>query len=325
MKTKGKSNIIIYQAPNGAIELKGDFDKETVWASQIEMSQIFDVNVPAISKHIKNIYLDGELDEKSTVSKMEIVQNENWRKVKRTVQFYNLDVLISVWYRINSITWTKFRQRATKTLNQHITQWYTINKKILQKNYHAFMKSVEEVKKLVSKTALRTDDVLELIKFFGQTWFSLDAYDKWEIPLRKQTSKTVHFHAQNLYDAIEKLKTDLLKKWVATDLFAQEKYTWSLEGILGNILQTAFGKDLYPSIESKAAHLLYFIIKDHPFNDGNKRTWAFSFVWFLQMVWYDFRAKITPEALTTITLLIATSDPKDKQRLIDLVMMMLQG
>lgn len=311
--------MIIYQAPNGAIELKGDFDKETVWASQAQMATLFDVDQSVLSRHIKNIFKDGEVDQKSNMQKMHIPNSD------KPVVFYSLDVILAIGYRTNSRVAIQFRKWSTSILKGHLLKWYTINKKILQKNYHAFMKSVEEVKKLVSKTALRTDDVLELIKFFGQTWFSLDAYDKWEIPLRKQTSKTVHFHAQNLYDAIEKLKTDLLKKWVATDLFAQEKYTWSLEGILGNILQTAFGKDLYPSIESKAAHLLYFIIKDHPFNDGNKRTWAFSFVWFLQMVWYNFRAKITPEALTTITLLIATSDPKDKQRLIDLVMMILQG
>lgn len=117
----------------------------------------------------------------------------------------------------------------------------------------------------------------------------------------------------------------MIKKNEATDLFAQEKQLGSLEGVLGNVFQSTFGEDVYPSIESKASHLLYFIIKNHPFNDGNKRSGAFTFIWFLQKAKYSFREKITPEALTAITLLIATSDPKDKQRMIDLMILLLSG
>lgn len=319
-----KQNIIIYQAPNGAIELKGDFDKETVWASQGQMAEIFWVTPQNITLHLKGIYKDQELTEHATCKESLQVQTEGARTVNRKIKIYNLDVLIAVWYRINSVTGTKFRQRATKTLKQHITEGYSINRKVLQKNYTSFMKSVDEVKALMDKRVVSSDDVLELIKFFGNTWFSLDAYDKWVIPVHRKTAKSVRLHAQKLYSAIEKLKIDLIEKWETTDLFAQEKKVWALEGILWNVLQTAFWKDVYPTIETKAAHLLYFIIKNHPFNDWNKRTGAFSFVWFLQTVGYTFRTKITPEVLTSITLLIATSDPKDKDRLINLVILMLQ-
>lgn len=144
------SDILIYQAPNGAIELKWDVNHETILANQIEMSQIFWVNIPAISKHIKNIYKEKELEHEATVSKMEIVQNENGRIVKRKVNYYNIDMMISVWYRINSLTGTKFRQRATTTLRQHITQGFTINPNRIQLNYQKFLQAVDDVKALAS-------------------------------------------------------------------------------------------------------------------------------------------------------------------------------
>lgn len=225
------------------------------------MAEMFWVTSQNITLHIKNIYKDQELHEKATCKESLQVQTEGNRTIKRKIRVYNLDVLIAVWYRISSITGTRFRQWATKVLSEHITQWYTINKKILQKNYNTFMKSVEDIKKLVSRSSLPNNDVLELIKFFGQTWFSLDAYDKWNIPLRRQTAKKIHIQAKKLYLAIAQLKQELFEKWEATELFAQEKKKWSIEWILGNVLQTAFWKDIYPSIETKAAHLLYFIVK----------------------------------------------------------------
>lgn len=153
----------------------------------------------------------------------------------------------------------------------------------------------------------------------------MDAFDKQQFPTKKQTPKTIKLEAKQLATDIAQLKQDLIDKGQATDLFAAEKQSGSLEGIFGNVFQTAFGQDVYPSIESKASHLLYFIVKNHPFNDGNKRTGAFAFVWLLQKARYTFRDKITPEALTAITLLIATSDPKDKERIVDLVILLLQG
>lgn len=321
--TSKDTNIVVYQASDGSIELRWDSNHETIWASQAQMAEIFGVDIRTINEHINNIFNSKELEKDPTIRKFQIVQQEGNRKVKRDILHYNLDMIISIWYRINSVTATKFRQWATKTLKQHITQWYTINKNRIQQNYDLFLHAVEEVKALSHQNKIWSDDVLELITFFWQTWFSLDAYDRWELSLDRPTQKKVTLQAKKLYTEIQQFKTELMKKWEATELFAYEKQPWSLEWIIGNVLQTAFGKDVYPSIESKAVHLLYFIIKNHPFNDGNKRTGAFAFVRFLQMVWYNFRSKITPETLTSITLLIATSDPQDKQRVVDLVMLLL--
>jgi len=242
----------------------------------------------------------------------------------KPVKFYSLDVILAIGYRTKSAIAIKFRQWATQTLKQHITQGYTINKNLLEKNYELFQQAISDIQKL-SQNKISSDDILELIKAFGQTWFSLDAFDKNSIQTTHQTQQTIAIESQKLYTDLAKLKQELITRGEATDFFAQEKSSKSLESIIGNIFQSAFGQDAYPSIESKASHLLYFIIKNHPFNDGNKRSGAFAFIWFLKKVGFDFSTKITPEALTAITLLIAISDPKDKQRMIDVVILLLTG
>lgn len=314
---------IIYQAPNGAIELRWDVEKETLRANRSEMSQIFGVNPQAISKHILNIYKEEELEQESTSSKMELVQEEWWRSVKRRIDFYNLEVLIAVWYRISSKTWTKFRQWATQTLQQHITQWYTINPQRIEKNYEKFLAAVEEVKWLAKNSVLSSENIIELIKSFSKTWFSLDAFDKWIEQQQNHDQASVRIESKDLYKDIIILRDTLIEKNQATMLFAQEKNNGGLEGILWNIYQSAFWEDVYPSTQSKASHLLYFVVKNHPFTDGNKRSWAFAFIRFLQKSGYVFRGKISPEALTAITLLIATSDPKEKEKVVGLVMLLL--
>lgn len=153
-KNKSQSELLVYQASNWAIELKADINEETIWANQIQMSEIFWVNPQAISKHIQNIYKEWELEKKATSSKLELVQTEGNRRVTRQVNHYNLDILIAVGYRISSVTWTKFRQRATQTLRKHITQWYTINSNRIKYNYEAFLNAVEEVKQLDNKKTL---------------------------------------------------------------------------------------------------------------------------------------------------------------------------
>jgi prophage maintenance system killer protein len=321
MKKQKLSNIVIYQAPNGAIELKGDFDKETVWANLDQIASVFGRDKSVISRHIKNIFKEEELEKKSVVAFFATTATDG---KTYQVEYFNLDVIISVGYRVNSKVATEFRKWATKTLKQHITEGYTINKKLLQKNYTLFQQALCDIQK-ISQNKLSSQDVLELVKTFSQTWFSLDAFDKENFQTKKQTQKSITVEAKKLYADLEVLKKELIAKNEATELFAEEKQKGSLEGILGNIFQSVFGQDAYPSIESKASHLLYFIVKNHPFTDGNKRSGAFAFIWFLQKAKYGFRDKITPEALTAITLLIATSDPKDKQRMVDLVILLLTG
>lgn len=328
MKKKQKlPNIIIYQAPNGAIELKGDFEKETIWASQSQIANIFEVDRTVISKHIKNIFKDKELDEKLVSAKFAHTTPHGAMQGKtqtKEVQYYNLDIILAVGYRIKSSVAIQFRRWATETLKTHITQGYTINKKLLQKHYSLFQKALTDIQK-ISQNKLSSNDILELVKAFSHTWFSLDAFDKGEFHIKQQTQKSIRCETKKLYEDLEIFKQELIKQKQATELFAQEKEKGNLEGIFGNIFQTAFGEDVYPSIESKASHLLYFIVKNHPFNDGNKRSGAFAFIWFLQKAKYHFHHKITPEALTAITLMIAISDPKEKQKMIDLVILLLSG
>lgn len=316
---------IIYQAKNGALELRGDLTVETIWASQRQMAEIFDVNPQAITKHIKNIYKEGELKEKSTCSKMEQVGMEGSRQVSRRVNFYNLDIMISVGYRINSTVGTKFRQWATKVLKQHVTKGYTINQKVLARHQAEFLHVVEDIKALsAGNQKVGVEDVLELVKAFSGTWFSLQSYDEEGLPRTGSTKRDVSVTADELVADIALLKQELVHKGEATELFAQERASGSLAGIMGNVLQSVFGRDAYETVEEKAAHLLYFVIKNHPFTDGNKRTGAFSFVWFLRKTGVDFADVISPETLTTLTLLIAESNPRDKNRMIGLVLLLLR-
>ena len=317
--------MVIYQAKNGAIELRGDFGKETIWANRMQMAEMFEVNPQAISKHIQNIYAEKELNRRATSSKMELVQNESGRIVKRVVDIYNLEVLIAVGYRINSVVGTKFRQWATKTLREHITKGYTINRRQIAKNYEAFMKSVADIQLLLPEhIALDPKAVIELIKEFAGTWMSLDAYDKETLISIGTTKKEIKLSGMELTQAIANLKFELHKKGEATEIFAQERDRGSVEGIVGNVMQSFAGKALYATVEEKAAHLLYFMVKNHPFVDGNKRSGAFAFVWFLRKTKVKGTRNINPSALTALTLLIAESDRKKKDQMTALITQMLK-
>lgn len=320
-----KDKIQIYQAENGEIRLKFDEKKETVWANQKQIADIFWVERSVVTKHIRNIYKNWEIDKSSTCAKIAQVQIEGKRQVKREVEYYNLDVILAVWYRVNSAKAIKFRQWASKVLKDYIVKWYALNeKRLIKKKYTDFKKVIENLESLVKGKNIKADEILDLIKDFWKTWFDLENFDKWNLPQKGFTQKDLKILAKELYDVIEKLKQDLIKQGLATKMFAQEKQTWALEWILGNIFATAFWEEVYPTIEEKAAHLLYFIVKNHPFNDGNKRTGAFAFVWFLQKAGLDFKSKITPNALTTLTLLIAQYPPGEKEKMIWLVLQLLR-
>lgn len=320
-----RNKTVIYQAKNGAIELRTDKNKETIWANRMQMAEMFCINPQAISKHIQNIYKEKELTKKATSSKMELVQNESGRIVKRQVDIYNLEILIAVGYRINSVVGTKFRQWATKTLKEHITKGYTINRKQIGANYDAFMKSVADIQNLLPEhITLDPKTILELIKEFAGTWVSLDAYDKEELKVIGVTKKSIKLSGQELTDAIFNLRSELIKKGEATDIFAQERSSGSVEGIVGNVMQSFAGKDVYKTAEEKAAHLLYFMVKNHPFVDGNKRSGAFAFIWFLRKTKIKTMRNINPSALTALTLLIAESKPEKKEQMVALVTQMLK-
>ncbi len=320
------NKLLIYQGKNGEILLKEDSKNDTIWANQKQIAEIFGVDSDTIWYHFKNVYKDAELKKEWTTEESSVVQKEWDRNVTRKIVFYNLDAIISVWYRVNSKEATQFRIWATKTLKEHITKGFTINPQRLQKNYDVFMQAVDEVKKLLPEhsNAIKTEDILELIKSFANTWFNLESYDEDTLPVEGFTKEDLVVQADDLYSDVARFKQELIEKWQATDFFAQERTQKSLEGIFWNIFQSFGGEDVYPTLEEKAAHLLYFIVKNHPFTDGNKRTGAFSFIWFLSRVGFEFKEKITPEALTVITLLVAESNPKDKTRIVGLIMLLLK-
>ena len=317
-----KPHTIIYQAKNGAIELKGDWTQDTIWASLDQISSVFGRDKSVISRHIKNIYKDEELEKDAVIAFFATTAKDG--KIYQ-VEYFNLDMILSIGYRVNSKTATRFRQWATKTLKQHITKGYSINKKVLAQNYDEFLKAIETVKTLIpANSEFKTGDALELVKFFAETWFALDAYDKSDLPQSGLNKSQVKFTADELIQALVELKQDLYKKKMATKLFGQEKQPNAIAGIVGNIFQSAFGEEIYPSIEEKAAHLLYFIIKNHPLNDGNKRSGAFAFIWLLNKTKTLNTSKITPQVLTTLTLLVAESDPHNKDQIIGLILQILK-
>lgn len=317
--------LVIYQAKSGAIELRADTKQDTIWATQKQLAQVFEVDVRTVNEHIKNIYRTDELKEDSTIRKFRTVKVEGLRQIARNIDHYNLDMIISVGYRVNSKKATIFRQWATKTLKSHIVDGYTINRSRIKQNYTKFLKAVDQVRNLLSTgNIIDNESVLELVKLFAHTWFSLDAYDKSKLPVTGATQKQAVFIADDLVKAISQLKKELLSKGEATDLFSVDRDKNSLSNIVSNVFQSYDNNDLYPSTEEKAAHLLYFVVKNHPFIDGNKRCGAFSFIWFLRKAKLLNIAKITPEALIALTILVVESDPKDKPKIIGLILLLLK-
>lgn len=314
-------DMVVYQTKSGALELRGDFTNETVWASLDQLARLFGRDKSVISRHIKNIFAEGELAQKAVVAKIATTAADG---KTYQVDYYNLDAIISIGYRVNSKTATEFRQWATTTLRQHIVEGYTINPARVSRNYEQFMQAVGQVQSVLpANSTIDNTEVLELVRLFADTWFSLDAYDKESLKPAKVNKKKVKLTAQELRSALDVLKAELIKKKEAVDNFSQPRNPDSLEGIVGNVMQSFGGKAVYPSVESKAAHLLYFIIKNHPFVDGNKRSGAYAFVWFLSKVRVLNTQRLSPTALTALTLLIAESNPSDKDKMIALVEMLI--
>ncbi len=324
---KANDQIVIYQTNSGALELRADADRDTFWLTQQQVGEIFNVQKAAISKHVKNIFESGELTQKATVSKMETVQIEGERSIKRNIEYYNLDLVLSIGYRVNSKQATHFRQWATKTLKQYIAEGYLINKKRIAQNYEQFQKAIAEIKYLLPKgeqMPMDNESVLELVNLFADTWLSLDAYDKDALSAKGMTKKRVALTAEKLSSSLAELKSMLIKKGEATDLFGRERGIGNVSGIVGNVMQSFGGHELYPTVEEKAAHLLYFMVKNHPFADGNKRSGAYSFIWFLRQAKILDTTRMTATALTAITILVAESNPKDKEKMIRLILTLLK-
>ena len=316
-KFSSTSEAIIYQSSTGAIELQKDQSSETVWAAQDDIADIFEVERSVITKHIRNILKDKELDANSVCAKMArtAIDGKTYR-----VQFYNLDVILAVGYRTNSTKAIAFRKWATQVLKDQIVKGYSLNPQRLEKNYTQFLEAVAQVKKLLPPhSVIDHENIFELITLFADTWLSLDAYDRDMLAPMGGTKKQIEITADQLQSALKELRQALIAKGEATELFGTERSEGNLTGIVGNVFQSFGDQELYPSIEEKAAHLLYFIIKNHPFVDGNKRSGAYAFIWLLRQAQILDVTRMSPSALTALTLLIAESNPSDKDKMVGLV------
>ena len=218
-----------------------------------------------------------------------------------------------------------FRQWSTKTLRSYIIDGYAINRSRIRKNYDAFLQAVDEVKALLpAGTIIDNESVLELITLFSDTWLSLEAYDTDRLIKKGVTKKDVTLTATALTKALAELKAELMRKGEATNLFGSDRHKDAVAGIVGDVMQSFGGKPVYSTIEERAAHLLYFIVKNHPFTDGNKRSGAYAFIWYLQKAGILNASRITPPALTALTLLVAETESKQKERTINLILQMLK-
>ncbi len=319
-----KGEIAIYKTPQNEVELKVRMENETVWLDAHQTALLFGVNRPAIVKHINNIYKTRELDEKLTCSKMEQVAADG--KIRK-MNLYNLDMIISVGYKVNSQRATQFRIWATNTLKNYLVKGYAINEKRLLEAKNKFRELQEAVlflQKQSKKELLKGQEteILSLLADYSKTLSLLEQYDKGKLGEEKGRKTKFILRYGDCVKIITELKRELIAKKEAGDLFAQER-GGSFEGIINGLRQTFAKKELYPTIEDKASHILYLVIKDHPFSDGNKRTAAFLFVYFLDKSGYLFKKsgerKINDNALVALALLIAESNPKDKETMIKII------
>ncbi len=322
------ADISIYEGPSGTIEVR--VEQETVWLSQRQMAELFDSTTDNIGLHLKNIYSDKELEEKATTEEYSVVQQEGGRQVRRKLKHYNLDAIISVGYRVNSRRGVHFRQWATRLLKEHLTRGYTLNRQRFEQNARELEAALALVRKAAAGEALSTDQgrgLVDVIARYTQTFLLLQRYDEGLLTEPKGTAGGALPSLAEAQTAIAELKQNLIGRGEASDLFGRVRED-GLASILGNLEQSVFGESAYPSIEAKAAHLLYFTIKNHPFSDGNKRIGSFLFVDFLNRNGRLFRngePVINDVGLAALALLVAESDPKDKDVLIRLVMNMLAG
>ena len=317
--------VVVYETPDGEMRVDVRLDRETVWLTQRQMAELFGRDRSVVTKHIRNIFKEGELEPEATCAKFAQVQSEGGRAVSRKVEHFNLDVIISVGYRVNSKRGVQFRQWATRTLRDHLVRGYTLHKqRLAERGLREARETLDLLAQTFRNQAL-TDNtgqaILELITGYADAWRLLLEYDEDRLatPPGSKPSVGVLDH-DSATQAIGKFKQELMSRNEASPLFGNPRGD-ALEGILGSIEQTMFGESLYRSREEKAAHLLYFIVKDHPFTDGNKRIGSLLFLLYLKQEGVEHR--LNPQALTALTLLIAESAPAGKDLMTRLIINLL--
>lgn len=319
------SDFVIYKAKDGHIELNVNLVEETVWLSINQLAELFGRDKSVVSRHLSNIFKNNELKRDRTVAKFATVQKEGIKEVWRNIAYYNLDAIISVGYRINSKQATQFRIWATQVLKDHLTKGYTVyDKRLAERGVKELQQSIELLQKILIQHDLVNDiglETIQLIMSYAKTWDLLLAYDEGELKLPERSRPSISpLDYQTALNAIESFKLDLIKRKKATVLFGNERNN-ALQGILGNIEQTFDGKMLYKTTEERADHLLYFIIKDHPFSDGNKRIGCLIFLIYLKI--QGVIIKINDNGLVALALLIAQSSPDQKNLMIRLIVNLL--
>lgn len=316
------SEIILYQAKDGHIQLDVSLTKDTVWLSLNQLAQLFGRDKSAISRHLGNIFKAGELERASVVANFATTAAD---AKTYQVDYYNLDAILSVGYRVNSVQATQFRIWATQVLKDHLIHGYSLHeKRLAERGVKELRQSIELLQKTLTHNALVNDigvETIQLIMSYTKTWHLLLAYDEDALllPERGRPSISALDYAGAL-KAIQTLKTDLAAKQEASALFGNERES-GLKGILGNIEQTFGGEDLYKSSEEKAANLFYFVIKDHPFSDGNKRIGCLLFLLYLKQ--QNIVIKINDNGLVALALLIAEGEPSQKDLMIRLIVNLL--
>lgn len=318
------SEIAIYESDSGRISVT--LERETVWLSLQQMAELFARDKSVISRHLRNVFAEGELERQAVVAK-----NATTAADGKTyqVEFFNLDAVLSVGYRVNSRQGTRFRQWATQLLKDHLTRGYTLNRERFEANARELEAALELVRRTARVPELDIDGgrgLVEIVSRYTQTFLWLQRYDEGLLTEPTGSPGGELPSVKDAQAALASLKTQLMARGEATELFARERGD-GLAALLGNLQQSVFGAPAYPSLESKAAHLLYFVVKNHPFADGNKRSGAYLFVDFLhrngRLLDAQGNPLINDTGLAALTLLVAESDPKQKDTLIRLIINML--
>ena len=320
------SQLVIFETESHQVQVR--LDGETLWLSQAQMAELFGTSSDNISLHLKNIYREQELQEEATTEDFSVVRQEGQRQVQRRLRHYNLDAIISVGYRVSSAQATRFRQWATTVLREHLTRGYTLNRQRFEQNAAELEAALQLVRKAAAGEALTTSQgrgLVDVIARYTQTFLWLQRYDEGLLTAPQGSPGGTLPTLDEARSAIARLKADLIAKGEATELFGRERGD-AFAALLGNLEQSVFGEPAYPTVETKAAHLLYFVIKNHPFADGNKRSGAFLFVDFLARNGRLLRGGepvINDVGLAALALLVAESDPKAKEVMIRLIENML--
>ncbi|MGB5846950.1 MAG: RhuM family protein [Ignavibacteriaceae bacterium] len=324
-KESPKGEIVLYKTPEGDTQIDVKLEEDTVWLNQDQICRLFTKVKSTISYHISSIYKEGELSKSSTVRKFRTVQIEGNRKIERELEHYNLDVIISVGYRVKSKLGTQFRIWANKILKDYLIKGYALNEKRLKyqkERIKELEKTLDIFSKITESHQLKQDEFAGIIRVVKDYTYALDTLDNYDSNTLKISSTNKREGFQIDYESSNKVIKKMKEKFGGSSLFGKEKDK-SFKGTIGTIYQTFGKKELYPSVDEKAAHLLYFTIKNHSFVDGNKRIAAALFLWFLQMNNYlytkDGRKRIPDNALVALCLLIAESNPKEKDMIVKVV------